>query len=261
MAENLAYARRSPLRRPRPDLEATLSLLGLEGLGDARPGGLSGGQRQRVALGRALSADYRLLLLDEPFSAVDAPTRRRLREVAQHDAAGRGAAAVLVTHDLAEAQAFGELFGVMDDGRVLQVGTAGDLVRAPATRRVAELLGYESFLPAPGSSHGELLAIHPDRATLDGNMGHDDATPGIVIAVEARGPRYAVAVQLSRRGEVVVHSMTAPAIGTDVAVVLGDAPTVSDDGSPSPSTAPDARPGDSAGDPRLAASSSDPAER
>jgi osmoprotectant transport system ATP-binding protein len=104
-----------------------------------RPGGLSGGEAQRVAFARAIAARPRLLLLDEPFGALDAITRRRVRgELAELLRDGR--AALLVTHDIAEAFAMADRIAVLEAGRIVQTGTRAELAEAPATAFVAELI-------------------------------------------------------------------------------------------------------------------------
>lgn len=130
---------------PERVMERTAMLLDMVGLPHAmfaerRPHELSGGQRQRVGLARALAADPDLVLLDEPFSAVDALTKEgligdvlRLREAT-------GFAAVMVTHDIAEAFEIADRIAVMDQGRIIQVGPADELIRNPAGAQVEALL-------------------------------------------------------------------------------------------------------------------------
>lgn len=117
-----------------------LARVGLGGAGDRRPSALSGGEQQRVALARALARDPEVLLLDEPFSAIDRPTRRRL----QADlAALRGELAapiVLVTHDLDEAVALADDLLVLDRGTLLQAGPVASVLRAPASPTVRAIL-------------------------------------------------------------------------------------------------------------------------
>ncbi|MGU3662722.1 ABC transporter ATP-binding protein [Methylobacterium sp. A49B] len=118
-----------------------LRLVRLDGFGDRRPETLSGGQRQRVALARALAREPKLLLLDEPLGALD----RGLREETQGElrAVQRrlGTAFVVVTHDPEEAMMLADRIGVMEKGRLVQVGKPADLYRRPASRFVAGLLG------------------------------------------------------------------------------------------------------------------------
>lgn len=119
---------------------ALLALINLQGLEDRLPSSLSGGQQQRVAMARALARDPAVLLLDEPFSAVDRRTRRKLRDELADLRKIMRIPIVLVTHDLDEAVALSDRMCVIDKGETLQTGKPHDLVRAPSNKRVAEAL-------------------------------------------------------------------------------------------------------------------------
>ena len=134
---------------------ALLARVNMEGLEARRPAELSGGQRQRVALARALARDPRVLLLDEPFSAVDQLTRRRLRlELAQLRREIR-IPMVLVTHDLDEAQLLGDRMSVLHHGRTLQTGGMRDVIRHPADALVARLIDHRNVFSGVVSRHDE----------------------------------------------------------------------------------------------------------
>lgn len=128
---------------------AALERVGLPAarFGERRPGALSGGQRQRVAIARALAGHPRLVLLDEPFGALDAITRAEVQEVFTAARRDTGVAALLVTHDLPEALHLGNRVAVMRAGRVEQVATPEALLAAPATRYVRELLTRARVAP------------------------------------------------------------------------------------------------------------------
>ena len=137
-----------------------LERLGLGSVRDLRPVMLSGGQQQRVALGRALAVDPDLLLLDEPLSALDGPTRRALREDLAQALRGFGKTAVLVTHDLPEACQLADQIVVYDRGRVLQAGAKTEVLARPASPAVAAALGIRNILEA------EVLEATPEFITL-----------------------------------------------------------------------------------------------
>jgi molybdate transport system permease protein len=124
-----------------------LDRLGLAGLGDRYPAALSGGQAQRVALARALASDPRLLLLDEPLSALDSPTRRALRAELRAVQLDTGIPSVIVTHDPEEAAVLADEIIVIDHGTVLAAATTRALFTRPPSLAVADLLGMDNVLP------------------------------------------------------------------------------------------------------------------
>jgi molybdate transport system ATP-binding protein len=146
--------------RPGSDPDLTVAriakLLGIEDLENRYPRALSGGEGQRVALARALAPAPRLLLLDEPFASLDAPTRVRLRREVRALLQATGTPAILVTHDRIEALALGDTVAVVIDGRIRQVGPVSDVFSHPADAAIAASLGIEVVLPAQvaGSSGG-----------------------------------------------------------------------------------------------------------
>jgi osmoprotectant transport system ATP-binding protein len=119
-----------------------LALVGLDPdrFAPLRPRELSGGQRQRVGLARALAADPPVLLMDEPFGALDPLTRRRLQDEFKELQRRLGTTVVLVTHDVPEAMRLGDQVAVMDEGRVLQAGTPGEIRAAPRPGFVQDFL-------------------------------------------------------------------------------------------------------------------------
>jgi molybdate transport system ATP-binding protein len=137
-----------------------LDRLGLAGLGDRLPGRLSGGQQQRVALARALAGRPRLLLLDEPLSALDEPTRDQLRRDLRGVLAAAGVPVVLVTHDRREAAALGDRLLVLDTGAVRQQGPATEVFARPASLAVARAVGFETVAP------GRVRSVESGLATV-----------------------------------------------------------------------------------------------
>ncbi len=151
--------------------------VGLEGLGGRRPSQLSGGQRQRVALARAIVNQPRLLLLDEPLSALDRNVRAQMQlelKRLQHEV---GIAFVVVTHDQEEALSMADRVAVMNDGEVLQVASPEELYRNPVNRFVAEFIGRSNVFEGtaradglevaggallPGRGHGSYLVVRPE---------------------------------------------------------------------------------------------------
>ncbi len=132
-----------------------LALVGLAGLGDRMPHELSGGQQQRVALARALAPEPVVLLLDEPFSNLDAS----LRDVMRHDVRDllrrADMTAIFVTHDQEEALFMGDQIAVMNNGRLEQTGSPETIYHRPRTRFVAEFMGQSDFMP--GVVHGDFV--------------------------------------------------------------------------------------------------------
>ena len=153
---NVASAMTHRPRRERAGhARALLARVNMQGLEARRPADLSGGQRQRVALARALARDPQVLLLDEPFSAVDQLTRRRLRlELAQLRREIR-IPMVLVTHDLDEAQLLGDRLSVLHHGRTLQTGPMQDVIRHPTSAVVARLIDHRNVFAGIVSRHDE----------------------------------------------------------------------------------------------------------
>jgi len=135
-----------------------LETLHLDGLLDRRPEQLSGGQRQRVSLARALATDPQVVLLDEPFSALDTPVRAELRRELrrlQHEA---NLSTVLVTHDPEEAAMLADEIMVVSDGRVLQSGRCRDVYQRPASAEIGRLLGIDNLVEGVAGDGGALLA-------------------------------------------------------------------------------------------------------
>jgi len=149
--ENIAFGlniRKAQKGRTKARVDELLELIQLSGLGNRYPSQLSGGQRQRVALARALAIEPQVLLLDEPFGALDAKVRKDLRAWLRrlHDEVG--VTAVLVTHDQEEAMEVSDEIVVMNKGRVEQVGKAAEIYDQPASAFVMSFIGPVNVLPS-----------------------------------------------------------------------------------------------------------------
>ena len=152
VGDNVAYGLRGKERRAQA--RAMLELVGLGGLEGRMPHQLSGGQQQRVALARALAPGPAVLLLDEPFSNLDADLRAAMRSQVRAILKRAGATALFVTHDQDEALFMGDRVAVMSAGRLEQAAAPQELFLAPATRFVAEFIGTASFVRASVTNSG-----------------------------------------------------------------------------------------------------------
>jgi iron(III) transport system ATP-binding protein len=154
--QNIAFGLKGRPRRPAGEMvDYLLRLVGLGALGERYPHELSGGERQRVALARALAPEPVLVLLDEPFSSLDADRRAQMREEVRATLRLRAnATAVFVTHDQEEALFMGDRIAVMNRGCVEQVGTPEEIFHAPASRFVADFMGHTDFLPGQVTAEG-----------------------------------------------------------------------------------------------------------
>ena len=180
---NLLYARSAA----GPELMAIARQLDIDGLLSAMPARLSGGQRHRVALGRLLLAHCDALLLDEPFASLDAALRRALTALVKDLSSERKVPSVLVTHQLPDAQAFADWIAVMDRGSVLQTGAPDEVVLRPASRRVAELVGYLGFVPVDGGTDGIVAGVHPDRVAAGADPSRGPVVTGTMEAARPSG--------------------------------------------------------------------------
>jgi putative spermidine/putrescine transport system ATP-binding protein len=164
-----------------------LDLVQMSGFADRLPGQLSGGQQQRVALARALIIGPRVLLLDEPLSALDPFLRVRVREELKRLQRELGITFIHVTHSQDEALALADMMVVMEDGHIRQSGTPREVFERPASRFIARFIGGHNVLTGPVGP----VAVRADRCRLDSA----DGLPARVIAVEYQGTAVRVAVQ------------------------------------------------------------------
>ncbi len=167
-----------------------LALVHMEPLAERMPSQLSGGQQQRVALARALITRPRVLLLDEPLSALDPFLRTKVREELKRLQRELGISFIHVTHSQDEAMALADLMVVMEDGEIRQFGPPRDVFARPANAFIARFIGGHNVLP---SEHG-LIAVRADRCRLDVMPGAGPSVSGRVAAVEYQGAMVRVAL-------------------------------------------------------------------
>ncbi len=208
--ENVRFGLRARGQRDPAPAHAILERLGVAHLAERRPRTLSGGERQRVALARALVVEPRLMMLDEPLSALDAPTREEVRQVVRRVLREAGGPAIYVTHDQSEAMGLADDIAVLMDGRVRQVGPTAAVFSRPADAAVARFLGLQVLAAATVAGPGavvvagqrlqvdgrtedtdELLAMYrpEDVQVFAGDRhGHENWFPAHVAAVDPAGP-------------------------------------------------------------------------
>ena len=238
--ENVAFGLRVKPRNERPSeaqikqkVTDLLKLVQLDWLADRYPSQLSGGQRQRIALARALAVEPKVLLLDEPFGALDAKVRKDLRAWLRELHGRTGHTTVFVTHDQEEALELADRVAILNEGRIEQVGSADDVYDHPATPFICEFLGEVNKLPVKVVGSQAFFGDRPVLGGLSQNQGGpaslyvrpqhlrivDEtplALPGTVEHLRRNGPirRAEVAVEgLKKRLEVDLASQVAPAIG------------------------------------------------
>jgi sulfate/thiosulfate transport system ATP-binding protein len=188
--ENVAFGlriRKRPREEIRAKVDELLELVGLTAWGGQRPGQLSGGQRQRMALARALAVEPQVLLLDEPFGALDATVRAELRRWLRRLHDERGVTTVLVTHDQEEAMEVADRIAVMHDGQIEQVGSPREVYDSPANTFVMGFVG-------PVSRLGDRL-VRPHDMTIS-LVPADDTIEAMVSRVVHLGFEVRIEIEL-----------------------------------------------------------------
>jgi len=191
VADNVAFGLRQE-KRPRPEIErrvaAMLDLVKLGPLAQRKPGQLSGGEKQRVALARALIKEPKLLLLDEPLTALDRKLREETRFELVRIQQRVGITFLLVTHDQEEAMSMASRIAVMDQGRIAQMGAPDQIYERPANRFVAGFLGAVNLLPARvATAAGGVLTLDSAEAGAPLKVEHERAlAPGTAVTVALR---------------------------------------------------------------------------
>ena len=220
--ENIAFGlkvrrgrERWPKNRIKARVQELLSLVQLEGLGQRYPAQLSGGQRQRVALARALAIEPKVLLLDEPFGALDAQVRRDLRRWLRKVHEATGVTTVFVTHDQEEALELADRVAILNKGRIEQVGTPAQVYDQPASPYVYGFIGEANRVA--GTKAGAQLQVHGLQLEMPGHGNAPDGPVGLfvrpqdlrlvedgqagwparVVSVQRSGPRLRLHVQLA----------------------------------------------------------------
>jgi len=241
--ENVAFGLRVRPRRSRPPekeireaVMGLLSLVQLDVLADRRPSELSGGQRQRVALARALAVKPKVLLLDEPFGALDAKVRKELRRWLRRLHEEVHVTSVFVTHDQEEALEVSDRVVIMNEGRIEQSGTPEEVYERPATPFVYGFLGDvnlfhgrihqgrvnlgQDVLDAPEWAHAEDQAgvayVRTYEVELDPSPSNGSSLPAIVRHVRAFGPVVRLELDLVNGGKTIeahVHRARFNALG------------------------------------------------
>ncbi|MEM1095852.1 MAG: ABC transporter ATP-binding protein [Bacteroidota bacterium] len=231
--QNVAFGlRKQPAQVREQTVEQTLRMVGLAEYANIKPSRLSGGQQQRVAIARTIAPHPRLMLLDEPFSNLDAllrqQTRRELRAMLKQE----GITTILVTHDQEEALSFADRVAVMRDGAIEQVGRPEAIYAEPRTRFVAQFLGRTNLLDAEAhgatattpicavelnrTAHGSvLLSVRPEHLTLRPPGAEAGATgcAGEVMEREFKGHDITYHVRTAG-GDVLVHMPSTPVFKT-----------------------------------------------
>jgi spermidine/putrescine ABC transporter ATP-binding subunit len=189
--KNVGYGLRMrgiPKERIAARVSEALTAVQLDGFAARKPRGLSGGQQQRVALARALVIDPKLLLLDEPFSALDKNLRSAMRVELKELQRRVGVTTVLVTHDQSEALSLSDRVAVMNEGVILQVGTPEEVYYRPAGRFVASFVGDVSVLGGKVEAvEGDAVTVRVGDAVLSGPRGgFPGARPGVAADVFIR---------------------------------------------------------------------------
>ncbi|HLM64787.1 MAG TPA: ABC transporter ATP-binding protein [Acidimicrobiales bacterium] len=252
VARNVGYGLPRGERRG-PRVDDVLAMVGLGGLGDRHPGTLSGGQQQRVALARALAPRPEVLLLDEPFSNLDAALRAQVRAEVHALLSELGITTVFVTHDQDEAFLLGDEVAIVSDGRVVQHASPAELYARPATAWVASFVGDANLIageaagPRAATAVGDIalgraaagdvrVLVRPEELRLDPLDDRADGVPGTVEEREFYGHDTVYVVQPRVGAALRIRAGSQPRFGP------GDAVAVRYDGPPTMAFGPDGHP-------------------
>ena len=241
VAENVAFGLRVQGRLSRTDIRARvaelLTLVQIPHLADRRPGQLSGGQQQRVALARALATEPSLMLLDEPFGALDPLVRKDIRNWLRGLHAQLGLTSIFITHDQSEAIELADRVAVMRGGRIVQIGTPAELESHPADPFVFTFLGPSIRLDGTVRDrhfHAEYLPVQPFRVMADDGPAtallrqhHLALLPNngncTILTARKAGPLVHYTVQAGARRLDIVSAATPLAVGTACGLAITEA--------------------------------------
>ncbi|MDJ0457991.1 ABC transporter ATP-binding protein [Arthrobacter sp. NQ7] len=214
--DNVAFAARIrgvPRRRARADAESFLELVQMQGTGRRAVSGLSGGQQQRVAIARGLAARPAVLLLDEPFSALDPELRSAMHELLSHVREQLNPMVLMVTHDRDEASAVADQLALISEGTLLQHSSVEAMYTRPVSLQVSRLMGGTNEVPGTirGGVHYSALGAHAlpaDHPWAEGPAtllirperiivleDHNPGLPAVITRIRARGPRRLMTVE------------------------------------------------------------------
>jgi iron(III) transport system ATP-binding protein len=217
VADNVTFGLPRGQRRRAEPVPELLELVGLSpNLAHRRPDQLSGGQQQRVALARALARRPEVVLLDEPFSSLDAGLRAATRSATAAALAERSATSILVTHDQAEALSFADQVAILREGRLVQIGAPADVYTTPADPELAKFLGEAVVLPADATgtvaqcalgtvrliepAHGKItVVLRPEQIRLSSDTDGEalgSAATGVVRSIDYYGHDALVELEL-----------------------------------------------------------------
>ncbi|GAA0676158.1 ABC transporter ATP-binding protein [Clostridium cadaveris] len=192
--ENIAYGLKNK-KMPKDKIEEmvndVLSLVGLLECKDKYPNKLSGGQQQRIAIARSIALSPRVLLLDEPLSALDAKVREHLRREIKNIQSKLGITTIMVTHDQEEALTMSDRIIVMNNSKIEQIGTPEEIYKKPVNKFVADFVGNVNFFELDG----EKRAIRPEEVKCS-LLEQEDYLKGKIKSVEFRGAFYRIIVDL-----------------------------------------------------------------
>ena len=217
VAANIAFGLESRGLRGaavRERVAAMLALVRLEAMALRRPAQLSGGQQQRVALARALAPTPRLMLLDEPLSALDPKLRRDMQGELKRIQRETGVAFLLVTHDQEEALSLSDRIAVMEVGRIRQVGTPAEIYASPSCRFVADFMGHNVVPGSFAGSNAAFAAIRPEHVEVMHASETVDAAEstvtGTVETLTFLGARSSCGIALAKGARLVAERSDLP---------------------------------------------------